>query len=84
MSMRMGLPRTKSGRSDLPPDQKSMSMSCSDKLLMWSCVGFQGAVLANFLAAGEGSSASQKQTMAAIRPSMGTQGHEQQVSSASN
>ena len=35
----IGLCRGKSGRSDLPPDQRSNSMSCSDKILSWNEVG---------------------------------------------
>ena len=38
-SFEVGIPRIKSGRSDIPDDRISMSMSCSDKILMWNCVG---------------------------------------------
>lgn len=29
--------------------QRSVSMSCSDKIVMWNSIGFQGAVLSNIL-----------------------------------
>ena len=45
MSLETGIARIKCGRSDLTDEQRSMSMSCSDKILLWSILGFQG----NFL-----------------------------------
>ena len=34
-----GICRLKSGRSDLPDEQRSNSMSCSDKILSWNKIG---------------------------------------------
>ena len=42
---RVGIVRTKPGRGP-----RTISMSCSDKLALWSIVGFQGALLARVLA----------------------------------
>ncbi|PWZ01682.1 hypothetical protein BCV70DRAFT_216110 [Testicularia cyperi] len=42
---RLGL-RTKPGRPDSPP---SISMSCSDKLALWSSVGIQGSLLSGLI-----------------------------------
>jgi tRNA-specific adenosine deaminase 1 len=33
--------RTKSGRSDLPPSRRTLSMSCSDKVASWLALGLQ-------------------------------------------
>eukprot|EP00470_Lotharella_oceanica_P010794 CAMPEP_0170188686 /NCGR_PEP_ID=MMETSP0040_2-20121228/44973_1 /TAXON_ID=641309 /ORGANISM="Lotharella oceanica, Strain CCMP622" /LENGTH=301 /DNA_ID=CAMNT_0010436037 /DNA_START=59 /DNA_END=962 /DNA_ORIENTATION=+ len=45
----VGLTRLKSGRSDLPKELVTTSMSCSDKLCLASYAGFQSALLSRFL-----------------------------------
>ncbi|TNV77602.1 hypothetical protein FGO68_gene6626 [Halteria grandinella] len=45
----VGITRTKCGRSDIREDQRSESMSCSDKILKWNALGFQGALLDRIL-----------------------------------
>ena len=45
----LGKLRTKSGRSNLPAHMRSHSHSCSDKIVLWSVLGLQGAMLTKYL-----------------------------------
>ena len=44
-SVESGISRLKCGRSDIKLDQRSESMSCSDKILKWNLVGIQGGLI---------------------------------------
>lgn len=48
-SKEVGITRLKCGRSDIKDEQRSESMSCSDKILKWNAVGLQGALLSNLI-----------------------------------
>jgi hypothetical protein len=45
----IGILRTKSGRSDLQEGDRTLSMSCSDKIARWNAVGLQGSLLSLLL-----------------------------------
>lgn len=38
-TLEIGITRLKSGRSDIALDQRSESMCCSDKILLWNVLG---------------------------------------------
>jgi tRNA-specific adenosine deaminase 1 len=48
-SIECGISRLKCGRSDIKIDQRSESMSCSDKILKWNMVGIQGGLIATLI-----------------------------------
>jgi tRNA-specific adenosine deaminase 1 len=48
-SIECGISRLKCGRSDIKIDQRSESMSCSDKILKWNMVGIQGGLISSVI-----------------------------------
>ena len=47
MHQTIGLVRTKSGRSDLPPTHRTSSLSCTDKLKKWNVDGLMKGIFLN-------------------------------------
>lgn len=44
-----GITRLKSGRSDIKKENRSESMSCSDKIMSWNVLGIQGSLIGQII-----------------------------------
>eukprot|EP00927_Polykrikos_kofoidii_P065068 TRINITY_DN60867_c0_g1_i1.p1 TRINITY_DN60867_c0_g1~~TRINITY_DN60867_c0_g1_i1.p1 ORF type:complete len:492 (+),score=54.25 TRINITY_DN60867_c0_g1_i1:128-1477(+) len=45
----LGQLRIKAGRTDIPPERRTQSLCCSDKLRRWNTIGWEGALLSAFV-----------------------------------